>query len=347
MNQEDWVRPDLLFRFEQTLRLIADPEKTVLFCDENQLTRKNFFIPGSEQCKPKQLHFPYFFESFSENGLLIPKKLWKKIGGLRSDFLGAEFEDLMLRLEMSGAIFQHIPIILYSARANSKRRTKSHSVFLNALTDYSKARRLNWNWFAESHSQDIVALPKVNTKHIVQIIIPFKDQKAITLTCVNQVLKQKEIKFKIIAIDNRSEDKTIAKEIERLGGEVLYVDEPFNYSRLNNRAVKETRIASDCDLVLFLNNDVELEPDALLEMVIFLDVDGFDEVWFPIYHSDTHLVMKLKHKGLLCLYTPYAKGIHHESISCGKIVGDYENSLWFHQLVHKKQNDLGFSTYTR
>lgn len=410
MNQEDWVRPDLLFRFEQTLRLMSYPEKTILYCDENQITEKDFFIPGSERHKPNQLHFPYFFEPFSANGLLIPKRLWDLVEGLRSNYLGAEFEDLLLRLDIQGAIFHRIPVKLYSMRANVRRQIKSQTALLQALTDYSSVKKLNWIWSAGFNDQGIRALPQISEEHTVQIIIPFKDQKEVTLSCIQHVLKQKEIKCKITAVDNRSEDKTIAKEIEKLGGEVLYIDEPFNYSRLNNFAVKNTKFATNCDLILFLNNDVELEPHALLEMVRwidqpkiglvgcrlhypngllqhggtklvadfphsicwdheeifsplektqvakkirvsdgltaacllvkrqnFIEVGGFDEVWFPIYYSDLHFVMKLKHRGFLCLYTPFANGIHYEGLSEGKSIHDYEGSWWLHQLVCKKQ----------
>ena len=81
---------------------------------------------------------------------------------------------------------------------------------------------------------------------------------------------------------------------------------------------------------------------AMVKRQTFLDVGGFDEVWYPIAYSDTNLAVKLTMKGLKCLYTPYAVGIHHESVSrsCDNIE-DYENSRWLHQLylsrgVHDK-----------
>ena len=172
----------------------------------------------------------------------------------------------------------------------------------------------------------------------------------------------------------------------------------------------------DCDAVLFLNNDVELEPGALQEMArwldqpqigmvgcrlhfpdgrlqdggvrldgstkkemrwehieklrrfdeldeaktlgffdavtaacalmkrqTFLDIGGFDEILYPIGYSDTNLAMKLAAKGLKCFYTPYAVGIHHESVSRKASIEDFENSWWLHRLFFKHKG-ADFST---
>jgi GT2 family glycosyltransferase len=404
MDPQDWIRPDLIFRFEQTLRLLDDPMNTVTYCYENKISDKGYFIPGSELKKPNQLYFPFFFDYFSEKGMLIPKQLWQKAGGLRLQRAGAEYEDLILRLDALGAHFQHIPVFLYSHRSTS---LKNQQVLLKALEDYSATKGLNWQW---SIVLDSIRVQPPLPKHSVQVIIPFKDQKEMTLKCIQKVLIQKDVSCHITAIDNRSQDPSIAKEIQALGGEVLFIDEPFNYSRLNNLAVKNT--SSNCDILLFLNNDVELESDAIAEMLrwidqpnigmvgcrlhypngkiqhggvklnpkslqlepemrwehidclyplekaqqakkiliteavtaacalvkkeVFLEVGGFDEVWYPIGFSDTNLALKIRNKGLLCLYTPFASGIHHESISRKTSIEDFESTWWLHHLVEKR-----------
>ncbi len=222
------------------------------------------------------------------------------------------------------------------------------------------------------------------------------------------MLEQRNTCFKITAIDNESEDSSIADEIRALNGEVISVKEPFNYSRLNNLAVEMTQTSQECDILLFLNNDVELQPDALEEMLrwvnqpqiglvgcrlhypdgrlqhggvklilqggekmhwehieklrtleelnisnmlgvvdavtgacammkraTFIEVGGFDEIWYPIGYSDTNLAIKIAAKGLKCFYTPYAMGVHHESISRKESIEDYESSWWLHHLLIK------------
>ena len=318
---------------------------------------------------------------------------------------------MLLRLDLAGAIFQHVPLCLYSLRSQGvNQNAKSQKAFLKVLNEYTSAKQLGWNWLPGYQSTSARALPPLNKKNVIQIIIPYKDQKDLTLKCIHSLLKQKNVQFKITAVDNRSDDRSIADEIMALGGEVIFINEPFNYSRLNNLAVKQAKTTDDCNVLLFLNNDVELESEALSEMVrwmdqprigmvgcrlnypdgklqhggvrlgeqekdimnwehieklrhfeeleetktlgffdavttacamikrqTFLDVGGFDEIWYPIGYSDTNLAAKLDIKGLRCFYTPYAIGTHHESISRKTSIEDFENSRWLHYLLKKRK----------
>lgn len=406
LKEEDWIRPDFLFRCEQTLRIFPDAEKKVLYCNLNEISDKGYFLPNSEHRQPSPLCFPYFFQPFVEQGLLIPASLWKQAGGLALEHKGAEYENLLLQLDVAGATFQSIPICLYSIRSSAKQEgSKSQTSFLQVLENYSKAKQLNWKWLPGYQTPSMRAIPSLPSSSI-QVIIPYKDQRELTMKCISCLMKQKDVHFQITAVDNGSEDVSIAQEIEQLGGEVISIQEPFNYSRLNNWAVKRTQKAKHCDVVLFLNNDVELESDALSEMLrwvdqpqigivgcrlhypdgrlqhggvginfhgreemrwehieklrrfeemkvtktlgifdavtaacammkrqTFLEVGGFDEIWHPIGYSDTHLAAKVAAKGLKCFYTPYAVGVHHESVSRQSAIEDYENSWWLHHLL--------------
>ena len=79
MGQEDWIRPDLLYRYEQTLRAMEEPENCVLYCDHNLLNSRDAFIPCSECRQPSEFNFPYFFKQMMVKGMLVPARLWKQI----------------------------------------------------------------------------------------------------------------------------------------------------------------------------------------------------------------------------------------------------------------------------
>lgn len=406
-NGIDWIRPDLLYRFEQTLRLLPFPEATVLYCNEYQINESDHPIPLTHLSKPERPHFPYLFADDIGNGLLIPKALWEHVNGLRGDF---GTYDLSLRLDLAGAHFYNIPLFLYACRPTPNHPIAAQAAEkagIQALQEYVQFKQLNWNITPGYLSGTFRALPKI-TEASIHVIVPFKDQKELTLCAIKSALKQKNVRLKITAIDNGSSDHTISQELRTLGVEVLTINEPFNYSRLNNLAVAQTEIGQKCENLLFLNNDVDLEEDAIAEMSrwidqpqigmvgcrlhypdgslqhggvdlyprgpitrmtwehverfstfdktmnvtkklritkavtaacamvkrqTFLEIGGFDEVWYPIAYSDTNLAVKLALRGLRCLYTPYAIGIHHESVSrsCDNIE-DYENSAWLHQL---------------
>lgn len=406
MGEEDWLRPDLFFRYEQTLRIFSYPEKRVLYCNLNVINEKGFFIPDSEYQQPSQLCPPFIFKPFIEKGLLVPRALWKEAGGLQKIFKGAVHENLLLNLDLAGAVFQHVPLALYSVRSPiHENEGRSQQMFLESLQRYSVSKPLNWKWAPGYQINSVKAIPPLPDL-CIQVIIPFKDQKDLTSKCIQSILKQKNVRFKITCVDNESADQTIAEEIQSMGGEVIAVKEPFNYSRINNIAVKSTKTGVDCPVLLFLNNDVELEETALSEMLrwieqpkigmvgcrlhypdgrlqhggvsnnfhgkremrwehveklrtfeqmkdsktlgifeavtcacamikreTFLDVGGFDEIWYPNGYSDTQLALKISAKGLKCFYTPYAFGIHHESISRKSSIEDFEKSWWLHHLL--------------
>lgn len=407
LHPEDWIRPDLLFRYEQTLRLLPSPETAVLYCNEYQINAYNHPIPETHLSKPEHPCFPYLFSDDIDNGLLIPKVLWNCAGGMEHSNRAAYA--LSLRLDLAGANFHHVPIFLYASRAASATSpplsSSTEDAGIQALKEYLRAKNFDWEVSSGYMAGTYRAIPNI-TKASIHVIVPFREQKALTLATIKSALQQEGVSIKITAIDNGSSDLTIDQELRALGVEVLTFDEPFNYSRLNNLAVQKTEIGKKSAHLLFLNNDVILEKDAVAEMSrwidlphigmvgcrlhypdgslqhggvelyprgpitrmnwkhterfksfktmhatkkiritpavtaacamvkrqTFLEVGGFDEVWYPIAYSDTNLAVKLAWKGLWCLYTPYAIGVHHESASrSNDNIEDYENSSWLHQ----------------
>lgn len=406
LSDEDWIRHDLLYRYEQFLRAQSDHDHTIVNCFENTINEKDHFIPGTIT-KKNPPYFPYMFQSpFDLRGLLLSKSFWGQLNGLRIESRGAEKEDFFLRADLAKASFKTIPFCLYSRRQKASKIENNIPAFIETLKEYAHKKGLHWTFEPGYVNHAVRAVPKPSQNHKIQVIIPYKDQKELTLRCVDSVFKQKDVNFVITAINNGSQDDSIIQELSLRGCEIFSTDEPFNYSRLNNLAVNLTQMAQDCDLILFLNNDVELDENALLEMTrwidqpsigmvgarlhypngqlqhgglllnayhmpeqlwwdhtekflsfeqlreakihrlvdavtaacalikkeTFLKVGEFDEIWYPISYSDTHLAFKLNKIGLKCFYTPYAFGTHHESLTRKETLDDVEISRWLHQL---------------
>ncbi len=417
MDHDDWIRPDLLFRYEQTLRSAASPETTVLYCDEFKINERDQTIITSSLRKPDAPVFPYIFINWICHALLVHRSLWQKTAGLRPDFDGAQDYDLCLRLDLAGARFVNVPVLLYAWRAHSgstagsiNQKDYASERGLNALTDYVRAKGLDWDTAPGKFPTSYRGIPRRKDRPKVLAVVPFRNQGDMTVAAVRKALASTDVEVQVCCIDNGSTDKGIAPRLEALGAEVLHSDEPFNFSRLNNIAIERSRYR-EAPYVLFLNNDVELEPNALHEMTRWIDqpgigmvgcqlfypkdydkepilqhggveldpngrhftmqwahvdkmsfevfsgfsrvpqvvdavtaacalvrrsdflaVGGFDEIYYPIAFSDTDLAVKLRRKGLLCFQTPYARGIHHESISrdYGNIE-DFEASRWLYQ----------------
>lgn len=309
MDHDDWIRPDLLYRYELALRLalieeakIAKIEKKVLYCDEYKINERDELIPSSFFSKPECPIFPYLFINFICHCLLVPKSLFIKAGQLRPECDGAQDYDLCLRLDLVGAEFQNVPIFLYAWRVHAQSTARSFSAKgyasnsgVVALTNYVAAKGLNWKNIREGYFPTSYAAepesPKGHKKNLeVQAIILFKDQRELTIKAVESLRRQslESIKVRITCVDNGSSDTSLAKELKRHDAEVLSVAEPFNFSRLNNFAAHNS-VYKDSDLILFMNNDVELDSNALKEMVRWIDQPKIGMVGCRLHYPDDRL----------------------------------------------------------
>ena len=105
---------------------------------------------------------------------------------------------------------------------------------------------------------------------LVSILIPFRDRVELTRTCVQslQAHASNAIPYEIILIDNGSQEECTKDWIDEICQQAnihcLRIDEPFNFSRLNNAARKACR----GDYLLFLNNDIEFRSPNILKQLL-------------------------------------------------------------------------------
>ncbi len=103
---------------------------------------------------------------------------------------------------------------------------------------------------------------------LVSIIVPTRDELALTRQCVESVLaKTTYPRFELLVVDNQSADPEALAYLAQIAGQdgirVLRYDRSFNYSAINNFAVREAR----GEVICLLNNDTEvISPDWLEEL---------------------------------------------------------------------------------
>lgn len=147
----------------------------------------------------------------------------------------------------------------------------------------------------------------------VSVLIPFRDQAALTRRCVQSLLRLRDgVPLEIVLIDNGSSEPEaigLAQEFQRQNAvPVIGVrdEQPFNFSALNNQA----RRHCSGNFLLFLNNDVVFESDRVLEQL--LDPFGFQgvgAVGARLLYGDG----RIQHAGLMA-----AAGCVHDLLSPGK-----------------------------
>jgi GT2 family glycosyltransferase len=105
---------------------------------------------------------------------------------------------------------------------------------------------------------------------LVSIIIPTRDKLDVLRKCVLSILSKTDYApFEIVIADNGSVEPETLRYFSELSSArqatIIGYDRPFNYSAINNFAV---RVAANGSLICLLNNDIEvINGDWLSEMV--------------------------------------------------------------------------------
>lgn len=210
--------------------------------------------------------------------LVVETQVVRKVGLLRSDYDGAQDHDYILRISevIPHSAIHHVPEMLYHWRKTpnstaSDISNKGYAVQagVNAVTDH--LRRMGRD--AKVEAINNLTIYSVEFAPVgqpsVSIVIPYKDEVETTRSCIETLLETTDYpNFEIVLVDNWSTTREAREFREELAVmprvRVLLVEEEFNYSRLNNLAVR----TASSDLVLFMNNDVFVtEPGWLTRMV--------------------------------------------------------------------------------
>lgn len=274
MDHDDWMRPDLLLRYEQTLRLLDHPENAVLYCDEFKIDEYDYVIPGQRSQKPATPPFPYLFINTVCHCLMIPRHLWEMVGGLRSGCNGAQDFDIVLRLHLSKAQFHLVPYHLYAWRAHAQSTAQNTSAKpyvteagIEALNNYCLRKELSWNIKKGYIDTTYRAIPEI--KHIpsIQVIIPFEGEDNVTMDAIRSVLRQGGVKVHVtmVIVNDLNIDNSISSEAQKLGVKILKVSENCNFSQKMNLAANNAN-ETQSELLLFLDETIFLQDGALLEM---------------------------------------------------------------------------------
>ena len=112
---------------------------------------------------------------------------------------------------------------------------------------------------------------RVLDEPLVSIIIPTKDLAEDLKICVDSVLEKTTYRnYEILILDNNSEEEETFRFFEEIQKEhdnirVIEMKMPFNYSRLNNIAIRDH---AKGEYIVLLNNDTELISENWLEEML-------------------------------------------------------------------------------
>jgi GT2 family glycosyltransferase len=259
--------------------MIRAAQKTgaqVLYSDEDKIGPDGRYVVPA--FKPDWNHRLMLGVNYVCHLLFVARPALDAAGLLNSRYDGAQDHDLILRLseQVPPDAIQHVPEILYHWRmtANSTATgtsAKPYAVNAGIACIKEHLRRLGRPATVTTMKGSTVYHQKwlYTDEPSVEIIIPYKDEITSTRRCLDAILTQTRYRnYRVTLIDNWStSDEAVAfsAEISKIRNvRVMRVEEPFNYSRLNNLAAE----ASTAEFLMLMNNDLFVGDPNWLRTVV-------------------------------------------------------------------------------
>lgn len=305
LDHDDTLAPHALLRVVQWLQ--AHPEHQLLYSDEDKIG-----LDG-------QRFDPYFKPDFNL-GLLrshnymchfavYRRELMLALGGPRVGFEGAQDYDLALRAvdRLNGDQIGHIPHVLYHWRVTPGSTAGGHQEKSYAWLAGQKALEAHLERRClDAHIEEAPEAPgmyrvcwhiRPEKAPLVSIVVPTRNGEALLRMCLDTLQKTTYPAFEVVVVDNGSDDPAalnLMAEREAAGQiRVWRDDSPFNFSALNNRAVRQ---ACKGDWVVLMNNDIEItHPEWLSEMMGIASEAGVGCVGARLWYPDE----RLQHGGVI------------------------------------------------
>ena len=252
------------------------PGCQVVYSDEDKVDAGGRFLDPA--FKPAWNHRLMLGVNYVCHLLMVRREALDAAGPLDRKMNGAQDHDLILRLAeaVPPAQIVHVPEILYHWRitANSTASdmgAKPYAIKAGADAVRNHLQRLGRP--AEVTSRGNITLYDIRwqlpRRPAVTVVIPFKDQLDMTEQCVDRLLGiTRYDALDILLVDNWSTAAGHEAFVGRVCADervrMMRVEEPFNYSRLNNLAAASTQ----AEFLVFMNNDMVVSNDDWLEQAM-------------------------------------------------------------------------------
>jgi O-antigen biosynthesis protein len=301
LDSDDELMATALLEVVKTIN--KSPTVDFIYSDEDFISPEgSYYRPHFKSDFNRYLLLSY---NYISHFAVLSSDLGNKLNWFREGYEGAQDYDLFLRIIEKTDKIIHISKILYHCRQtltsdsnNSGVKSLANIATKKVLSDYATRN----GFIADIVDDPDVCIYRFKRKIItdkkVSIIIPFKDQVHYLKECVESVIEKTHYKnLEILLVSNNSVEKetfhylNLAIEIDpRI--KVLEYNFPFNYSALNNWAVKQ----SNGEYILLLNNDIKVITDQWLEaMLEHIQQDNVGIVGAKLLYDDN----TVQHAGVI------------------------------------------------
>ena len=273
MDNDDVLEKDALYRVVEVLN--QNKKLDLIYTDEDKLDK------NGTRC------YPHFKPDWSPETLMslnyichlvvIRTKLVREVGGFKVGLEGAQDHDLLLKVTEKTDQIYHIPEVLYhwrmipgSTALDLENKDYASDKGKMAIEAALKRRGMKGKVEKDAISTYYRVVYELDKEPKVSIIIPTKDLAEVTEACLKSIYTKTTYRnFEVIVANNRSEEEKTFKLFERYKKKyqnfrVVDADMEFNYSKINNLAVKKAK----GKVIVLLNNDTEIITPKWLEMMV-------------------------------------------------------------------------------
>lgn len=273
MDNDDEITPDALY---EMVKAINKTGFEFIYSDEDKVEINGHYC--NPHFKPDFASDMFLSQNYISHLGVIKKSLIDKAGGFTVGLEGAQDYDLYLKVLEQTNLIHHIPKVLYhwrkipgSTAAEFSDKSYAQEAGLKSLQNAMIRRNNEADVVHGQYPGTYRVKYKIIGEPLVSIIIPFKDKPELLTMCVESILEKTSYQnFEIIGISNNSTNAETFEEMKRLESldhriKFYEYNIPFNYSAINNYAVRE--IAKGEHLIL-LNNDIEIITPGWIEAML-------------------------------------------------------------------------------
>ena len=278
--------------------ILTHPRSHIIYSDVDVLDEG---VRGKPFFKPRWNEELFLGQDYICRLVAYKTQLLKEIGGFRKEMEPCQVYDATLRLALNSSDVQirHIPRVLYHyahddfCLFNEEQKEKSKQ----AVAAYLKNKKIVAQVSTQKNGTNRVVYEISDALPMVSCIIAMRDKATMTKNCIQSILENTNYtNLEIILVDNGSTEATSFAFFDSLKNEkrirIIHWDRPFNYSEIQNMAVREAK----GQFIALLNNDIEIRDSAWLnEMVSHAQKSHIGAVGTKLLFADD----TLQHGGII------------------------------------------------
>ena len=301
-DHDDILHPSALF---ECMKAICDKNADFVYTDEATFLEDDITNIITYHHKPDFAFYNLLANNYICHFSVFSASLIEKVGYFRHEYDGSQDHDMILRLTDAAENVVHVPKLLYFWRSHANSvamdiNSKNYAIKAGqrAVHDFLASKGIESTVTSSPAFPTIYRINyKIKGNPLVSIIIPNKNHFEDLKRCITSV---KELttynNYEIVIVDNGSSESDVLDYYSELKKDkninILSYDKPFNYSAINNYAVKNC----NGEYLLLLNNDTKvITPGWIEELLMYAQQDNVGAVGAKLFYPNN----TVQHGGII------------------------------------------------